>query len=38
MAIAYCEYCHKYIDIDYEAEHFNDEMVCIVKAEDESNE
>lgn len=25
MSIAYCGYCHKYIDTDFDTEHFTDE-------------
>lgn len=29
MSIAYCEYCHAYIDTDYNAEHFDENGICI---------
>lgn len=34
MAIAYCEYCHLYIDLDQDDEHFNDNGECIEYLED----
>ena len=35
MSIAYCEYCHAYIDTDYNAEHFNEDGKCIKQQNDE---
>lgn len=42
MSILYCEYCHEYIDTDYNAEHFTDEdgeysEKCMNQQEDEKN-
>ena len=42
MSILYCEYCHEYIDTDYNAEHFTDEDgecsdKCMNQQEDEKN-
>lgn len=35
MSIEYCEYCHRYIDLDYNSEHFleltNGDVVCAKK-------
>lgn len=42
MSVVYCEYCHTYIDTDFNAEHFVDENgdeseICIEQQEDESD-
>ncbi len=29
MSVMYCEYCHKYIDTDYDAEHFDSDGECL---------
>lgn len=31
MAIQYCEYCHKYIDLDWNCEHFDDNNNCEIE-------
>ena len=43
MSIVYCEYCHEYIDTDFNAEHFIDEVgecseICIEQQEDERDD
>ena len=39
MAIEYCEYCHKYIDLDYNVEHFDveDPKYPCIKAEEDGD-
>lgn len=39
MSIEYCEYCHRYIDLDYNSEHFDveDERYPCVKAEEDGD-
>lgn len=39
MAIEYCHYCHKYIDLDYNVEHFmvEDERYSCCKAEEDGD-
>lgn len=42
MGVEYCEYCHKYIDLDYNSEHFmedeNGEYICEWKYNDEQED
>lgn len=39
MAIEYCGYCHKYIDLDWNCEHFyvEDDRYPCVKAEEDGD-
>lgn len=40
MSVVYCHYCNKYIDTDYDLEHFvNEELdYCIEEEEKDENE
>ena len=38
MSIEHCEYCHAYIDTDFNAEHFDENGICIKQQEDEDTE
>ena len=31
MSVMYCEYCHGYIDTDFNVEHFTDDGDCVEK-------
>ena len=35
MAVQYCEYCDKNIDLDWNVEHFDEDGECEIKKEDE---
>ena len=33
MSIMYCEYCHWYIDTDFDSEHFDEDGTCFEEME-----
>ena len=33
MSIMYCEYCHLYIDEDFDCEHFDEDGECVEEME-----
>jgi len=35
MSIVYCEYCHDYIDTDFNLEHFDEDDQCLQEIEDD---
>ena len=38
MSVVYCEYCHEYVDLDFNVEHFDDDgETCIKQLEDENS-
>jgi hypothetical protein len=37
MSVMYCDYCGKYIDTDFDLEHFDEDMECLKEQEDIEN-
>lgn len=35
MAVQYCEYCDKFVDLDYNVEHFDKSGNCIIEKDED---